>query len=183
MEFIPFFQRQSATAGRETRSVTLFENNELNIHPGTYALVESFCIDDTCDCRKTMIAFVDIASNRVAATIGYGWESAAFYTKWLHGDSEMGAEMAGSYVESGATQSVYSTQWLAWWKDMIVSDEKYRERIRRHHRLFKNQEAGVPRPQVAAEEYGSYPRKMKIGRNEQCPRGSGKKYKKCHGHG
>ncbi|HYG63495.1 MAG TPA: SEC-C metal-binding domain-containing protein, partial [Thermoanaerobaculia bacterium] len=34
-----------------------------------------------------------------------------------------------------------------------------------------------PRPQVAAAQK----QELKIGRNDPCPCGSGKKYKKCHG--
>jgi len=140
MEFIPFSDRKPEIASHETRAVIFGAGNEWRIFPGQYALVESFCSDDECDCRKTMIAAFDISSKRIAATIGYGWESTAFYTKWLHGDSEMGAEMAGSYVESRATQSAHSTQWLAWWENMITSDEKYQDRIREHYRIFKKQE-------------------------------------------
>lgn len=138
MEFIPFYQSHDAIAARETRSVTLPEENEWNIPPGTYGLIDSYCIDDACDCRKAMIAIVEDSSQRVVATIGYGWESAAFYTAWMLGDNERGARMSGSYLEL-AQQSSHSNAWLAMWKDMIASDGEYRKRICRHYRLFKNQ--------------------------------------------
>ena len=136
MGFIPFFQRHDDIAKHETRAVTLSYHNKWNLPAGTYGLIESYCADSACDCRKAMIAVLDDMSHDVVATIGYGWESAAYYTKWMHGDST-GREMVGSYLEV-AQQSPHSKQWLLLWKDMIASDEKYRERIRRHYRLFKN---------------------------------------------
>ncbi|MEK7068824.1 MAG: hypothetical protein AAB947_00410 [Patescibacteria group bacterium] len=138
MKFIPFRQRYPDIADRETRSVTLFASNEWRLLPGTYGFVESFCIDDTCDCRKVMIAVVlDSAQSEVVATIGYGWESAVFYTEWMYGDEESGAMLSGSYLELGAEQSRYSNAWLNLWEKLILPDEKYRERIRRHYAMFK----------------------------------------------
>lgn len=140
MEFIPLFRRHDAAAWLEMRSVTFPRNNTWCIPPGTYALVESFCDEDDCDCRKVMVAFLDTGSGQIIATIGYGWESAEYYTTWMLGDYETGVKLAGSYIELGARQSAHSHACLAWWKDMITSDEKYRERIHRHYRLFKNQQ-------------------------------------------
>ena len=79
-------------------------------------------------------------------------ESAAFYTTWLHGDEEVGTRMVGSYLEPGAQQSPASHKWLKIWNELITADEKYRERIRRHYRLFKNKET---REDFASpEQYG-----------------------------
>src|SRR3989344_8264324 len=105
MEFIPFFHRYDSIAKRETRAVTLPENNEWDLPAGEYGFIESFCADDKCDCRKAMIAVLDDVSHIVVATIGYGWENVAFYTKWMHGDEETGRRMSGSYLELGAQQS------------------------------------------------------------------------------
>ena len=152
MEFIPFFHRHDSLAKHETRAVTLPENNEWDLPGGEYGFVESFCIDDACDCRKAMIAVCGGNPPYIQATIGYGWESAAFYTTWLHGDEEVGTRMVGSYLEPGAQQSPASHKWLKIWNELIIADETYRTRILRHYRLFKNKET---REDFASpEQYG-----------------------------
>ena len=140
MEFIQFWRKYSKVADRETRSVTLFEDNAWRLPPGTYGLVESFCIDDACDCCKVMITVVSFESVRheVVATIGYGWETAAFYTAWMLGDEARGVMLTGSYLELGAEQSRQSNAWLQLWNDLILPDEEYRDRIRRHYGMFKS---------------------------------------------
>ncbi len=137
MEFVPFFHRHDDIARHETRAVMLSEGNEWELPAGEYGFVDSFCSDDVCDCRKAMIAVYGGNPSRVEATIGYGWESATFYAKWL-GDEDMGRKMAGSYLELGAQQFARSHVWLRFWKDFILADKEYRERLRRHYRIFKN---------------------------------------------
>ena len=43
------------------------------------------------DCRRALLQVLSPQfPDRILATINYGWESAAFYTKWMHGDEEAG---------------------------------------------------------------------------------------------
>jgi len=47
---------------------------------GAYAMVDTYCTDLGCDCRKTMI-LVHLDQRHVA-TINFGWESPEFYARW-----------------------------------------------------------------------------------------------------
>lgn len=137
MEFAPFFRRHDDIARYETRAVTLLENNEWELPAGEYGFVDSYCNDNDCDCRKVMIAVVGGNGSRIEATIGYGWESAAFYTTWFDGDEKLAKAMAGSHLEIGAQQSSNAQTWLTFWNNLMLKDEEYLARIRRHYRLFK----------------------------------------------
>ncbi len=77
------------------------------------------------------------------------------YTAWMHGDANTGRELSGSYLEAGCEQSAQSSAWLALWTKMITADSEYRERIRRHYRLFKDQEADEDL--ATPEQYGIPP--------------------------
>ena len=50
---------------------------------GEYALVEAFCNDKDCDCRRVMFNFVTPENHKTVAAIAYGWETEKFYTKWF----------------------------------------------------------------------------------------------------
>ena len=55
----------------------------------------------------------------------------------------------------------YSEELLKLFKEVMVHDTTFIERLKKHYAMFKSS------------------KKKKIGRNEHCPCGSGKKYKKC----
>ena len=72
MEFEPFYTRYRDLAPTETRSFTLVKN-DFGVLPGEYGLIEYYCIDDTCDCRKVTLSVVEsIPPYKTVATIGYG---------------------------------------------------------------------------------------------------------------
>jgi len=90
MDFIPFYTRYKELALKESRSIMLMEG-QLGLPPGEYGLLESYCSNKSCDCRKVMINVIDVKSpHEFLATIGYGWESAEFYTEWIGGDETLG---------------------------------------------------------------------------------------------
>ena len=69
--------------------------------------------------------------------------------------------MKGPILELGGQQSEYAKELLKLFKEVILEDSTYVERLKRHYEMFKSS------------------KKRKIGRNELCPCDSGKKYKKC----
>ena len=139
MDFIPFYTRYADVAAKETRTMTVI-SSDFGIPPGEYGLIENYCSDKSCDCRKVMINVVDAASpQEFLATIGYGWESAAFYTRWIGGNARLGKMMVGAYLEPGCVQTAYSPQFLELFKTAALTDN-YVERIKRHYRMFKDYE-------------------------------------------
>ena len=170
MQFIPLFQKCPEVADSETRSIFLFNEHEYGIPKGQYAYIENYCNDSKCDCRKVMINVVRIdgENSEIIATIGFGWEGVEYYTKWLHGNSEVAKEMVGASIELGAPQSQYSKACLAMVKNHCLNDAVFSNRLKQHYQLFK--QAIKKEGQIVVN---------KIGRNEPCPCGSGRKFKQC----
>ena len=139
MLFAPFSEHCSAVAEKETISLTIQDDDELP--DGQYLLVESYCVDPGCDCRKVMINFFHRNRGKkwkCLATIGFGWETPDYYISWMHGDEELGNMIAGSYLEAGGQQSEYSDKLLALWEEFIVTQQKYLKRLQRHYKVFKH---------------------------------------------
>lgn len=136
MDFMPFYTRYKNTAARETRSIKS-TGNDLGVPRGEYALLEYYCTDDSCDCRKVMINVVEAnPPRRTLATIGYGWESEEFYTQWMHGNKEIARSITGAYLETWGTQSPYAQQFLEIFKATLT--DEYVNRVKKHYRMFKN---------------------------------------------
>jgi uncharacterized protein YecA (UPF0149 family) len=67
---------------------------------------------------------------------------------------------------------------------VVLQDKKYIARLKRHYNLFKDEiekEEKKLQKKVgnADSNYNALPSLPKVGRNDPCPCGSGKKYKKC----
>lgn len=136
MYFTSFYSYYPKVAEKETRVITV-RSTEYLVPLGSYALIENYCEDDTCDCRKVMINFVDaINPNKIFATIGYGWEPLVFYTKWLYGDTKVAKNLVGTYLEPGGIQTKYAFHFLKLFENVCL-DKKYKERIKRHYELVK----------------------------------------------
>ena len=100
--------RQSV-AVKETRTIKITAG-DLGVPRGEYMLLENYCTDKSCDCRKVMINVVEVKPpRRILATIGYGWESVEFYTKWMYGDEKIARSITGAYLELGGIQSQYAS--------------------------------------------------------------------------
>ena len=142
----PFHNRFLDVAEKETRCIIIPPGKKISA--GEYYLTESYCSDDKCDCRRV---FINIFHNReMVATIGYGWEELPFYEKWL-GGKEMAAEMRGPILELGGQQSEYAEELLKLFKNVMLKDTTFIERLKRHYDMFKSS------------------KKRKIGRNVHCP--------------
>ena len=71
---VPFFQVEPDLAFKETRTMTLFEPLE-DIPAGSYGLIESYCPDPECDCRRVIINVVEEEHpTTFLASIGYGFD-------------------------------------------------------------------------------------------------------------
>ena len=136
MDFVPFYTRYQNIAVKETRRIKITAS-DLGVPPGEYMLLENYCTDPSCDCRKVMINVVEVnPPRRILATIGYGWESVAFYTKWMYGDKEIARSITGAYLELGGIQSQYAQHVLEVFKANLT--DEYVNTLKNHYRMFKN---------------------------------------------
>jgi hypothetical protein len=135
MDFLPFFSRYRNIAEKETRTIKV-TGNDLGVPRGEYLLLENYCTDKSCDCRKVMINVVEVnPARRILATIGYGWESVAFYTKWMHGDEKIARSITGAYLELGGIQSQYAQHFLEIFKATLT--DEYVDTLKNHYQMFK----------------------------------------------
>jgi hypothetical protein len=137
MFFIPFLSKFGDIAEREMAMVEVKKGAP--VPASLYAFIENYCTDSSCDCRRVMINVFDMKkpSHEYLATIDYGWESVAFYTKWMRGNKKIGKQMAGSSLSIGGKQSKYSRDFLELWKLMLKENKEYEANLKKHYLMFK----------------------------------------------
>ena len=138
----PFFSRFPELAARETRTIKLLEPHAA-LPAGEYGFLELYCNEPTCDCRRVLFQVCRAdRPNKVLATINYGWESEDFYAKWLHGDRESARELASADLDPLNTQSKLSPALLELFRQILLQDRAYIDRLRRHYHMFKRAQGG-----------------------------------------
>lgn len=173
MPFTRFRDRFRDLADRETRTISPLQDSASGLPAGQYAFLEMFCDEPGCDCRRVLFTVVDTASGRCEAVINFGWEDASFYAAWLREDDpHMVAALQGPALHLGPAQGKHANAILDFAKRLLLGDAAYVARIKRHYAMFREDVEQGNRPGPAG-------RSMKIGRNDSCPCGSGRKYKKC----
>lgn len=143
MPHIPFSQRFSKIAARETRVVTILENSDTGLPPGKYAFIDLYCTDEDCDCRNVFIQIIDIESRQPQATISYGWEPIAYYKEWMGSGQEdddkfILENFKGPDLVPFSIQSPHAKSWLEFFKYVLRTDKDYAARLERHYRLVKD---------------------------------------------
>src|SRR5439155_5169319 len=155
MDFIPFYSRFKNIAEKETRSIKITAS-DLGVPRGEYMLLENYCTDKRCDCRKVMINVVEVnPPRRILATIGYGWESVEFYTKWMYGDEKIARSITGAYLELGGIQSQYAQHFLEIFKATLTDEYVNTLKTVRAKKAGEQQQPSAPltswdRPDVCA---------------------------------
>lgn len=144
MPMAPLFERFRELAFREMRSVIV---PHAGIVPaGQYGFLEFYCNEPNCDCRRVLLHVVrSDTGTRVWASINFGWEAVGFYERWFHGDPEGAREMAGATLDPLNPQSVHSEGLLRLFREVVLRDAAYVERLQRHYRLFKGAAPDGPR--------------------------------------
>jgi len=135
-------------AMKETRSITLFPRNPYGLPPGNYGLVEQYCNEEGCDCRRVLLNVVSDVTMGSVAVIAYGWESMDFYAKWfgikkldikqmdeLEKDSVK--SFKGPCLNLFSSQSKFAPAVMQMVIDCVLKDEKYVDRLKRHYMLFR----------------------------------------------
>jgi hypothetical protein len=190
-----FYHRCPEIAGRETRTLHVLGNGgRFPLPKNEYGFIEFYCNEKGCDCRRVMIRIMTPDSKESLATINMGFES--------------DRPDAGPFLDPLSPQSPYADTLMQCFLDEVNNDPAYLARLQRHYVMFKEMLEGHRYRGRAFEAPGSVVRtkqdpgqlpdlldalasgtqpdstpvrrpSKKIGRNDPCPCGSGKKYKKC----
>jgi hypothetical protein len=177
MQFVPFHEYFPDIAEKETRELVV--NSQSGTLSGGYGLLEMYCKDPECDCRRVMFNIISERERKFVAIINFGWESIKFYEEWLgEKDDIILKEIKGPSLNSASRQSQYAAELLQLVQDVVLKDKSYVDRLKRHYKIFKDK---------MKEEKQQYEKEInsnvgyKPGRNDACSCGSGKKYKRCCG--
>jgi hypothetical protein len=134
MSMAPFHHYFRDRAFKEMRTVTVHDLPGLP--NGEYGFIELYCADTNCDCRRVLINVVSPTQpGKILATINYGWESVAFYTKWLRNEDDAAA-CRGASLDPFNPQTIYAPLLLRLF-ETVLQDAAYVQRLRTHYALFK----------------------------------------------
>jgi hypothetical protein len=141
MPYIFFHKHFPEIAERETRNITLLNQESSLLRPGRYSLLEMYCDERKCDCRRVFFYVVSPMKKdgEPEAVIAYGWESPEFYARWMKDDDpQIIAELQGPILNMCSPQSSSAPEILKLFKDIILQDSAYLERIKRHYAMFRD---------------------------------------------
>ena len=167
-------------AQKECRTITPF--NYPSLPDRTFLLMELYCVDAGCDCRRVVLNVMDVDERRQVATINYGFEPP---------EHPWDVDQGQIFLDPLNPQSAWSEALFAVVKEMIESDSAYRARLLRHYAMWKRVVDHPSHPKHRkilairreAERFVSSPparrREPKVRPNAPCPCGSGRKYKHC----
>ncbi|MCA9232950.1 MAG: hypothetical protein KDA57_20050 [Planctomycetales bacterium] len=70
-----YFERFPKKAQSELRSLTVLPGSDIPLPPGTYAFLEFYCTDRSCDCCRVIVKVLHDTGGQPAevATISYSW--------------------------------------------------------------------------------------------------------------
>ncbi|MDQ6843231.1 MAG: hypothetical protein M3Z92_02605 [Bacteroidota bacterium] len=141
MPFIPLYQVLPAIAEIETRNIILTSaDNEFQLPAGTYSFIELFCNEQGCDCRRALLLVVHNKEKEPLACIGYGWESEAFYKKWLRSNDKVEArKLMKPSLNELSFQSVYAKEILKMFNKILLPSSSYLARVKTHYKLFRKE--------------------------------------------
>jgi hypothetical protein len=138
MFFSTLFEYCPEVAEKETRSVTIGLLSTYKLPRQEYGLVESYCTDPDCDCRRVLFNVVTPKSSSVLAVVTYGWEPESFYQTWAGTtDQDQIQQLKGPALADGSPQSNLAPELLNLIKTMLRRDVTYRQRLQHHYALFK----------------------------------------------
>ncbi len=136
MPYALFYSLCPTVAENETRVVIVPPGIESDIPAGEYAFCEMFCDEPGCDCRR--VFFAVILNNNAVAVITYGWESPAFYAKWMRSDDPADiADLVGVGLNMASPQSQLAPLLLNYFETVLLQDKPYIERVKRHYKMFR----------------------------------------------
>jgi len=169
MGMFPLWAMFPEIAEAETRTVRVPEGNP--VPADTYALVELYCIDPGCDCRRVMVNVIKDSESRHVATINHAFDP----------EDSPAAALGQTFLDPLNEQTDLGPPLLALFKLMLL-DHSYWARLERHYQLVKaavRDPADSVHQRIRDAREAVRGRGRKVGRNEPCPCGSGRKLKHC----
>ena len=180
MSYASFHEYFPKMAEEETRCLMMLNDPELPVD--NYALVEMYCDEPGCDCRRVFLAVMSEKTGKMLAVIAYGWESKKFYAQWMgDNDPKTIRELKGPALNLMSPQSKLSPILLDRVESIVLKDKNYIQRLKRHYGLFREAVEKKERRNRRSIHTNKdiLESSKKTGRNAPCPCGSGKKFKKC----
>jgi hypothetical protein len=159
-------------ARREVQSLAVLDNRQ-GLPLDTYVFVEHFCVLRNCDCRRVILHVLSAGTRKQLATIHH------------HFDPQKDNREQTTLAQ-GQLQTEHAPALLEAFVRNVL-DDRYKFRLEDHYRAFKKALNDPAHPvqnilphenRVIRQPTQKSPR---INRNDPCPCGSGKKFKKCHG--
>lgn len=143
MPYEPFDEYFRELAEAETRVITIPPGGSGGLPADSYVFRELFCNERGCDCRRVFFSVISESQKRMEAIVAYGWETKAFYAKWM-GDADLAnlVELQGPILNLGSPQSPLAPAILRLTEEVLLQDPAYVERIKRHYALFRQKIAG-----------------------------------------
>lgn len=146
MGYLELFNLLPEIGMKETRSITINGNNSA-LPLGDYAIVELYCDDPTCDCRRVILSVCSPQYKKSLAFITYGWESINFYARKLHmntknlseSDRRFLGKLKGPCLDPLIPQSNLASDALKLVVKYAINDKEYIDRVKRHYKLFKEE--------------------------------------------
>lgn len=136
MPFVPFHDTFPDLAERETRTLTILDDAELPA--GDYALIELYCDEPGCDCRRVFFWVLSSQTSEVVAIIAYGWETPHFYAQWMGDDDpRMAQALKGPILNPGSPQAAFAPALLDIVQNVVLQDERYVARLKTHYAMFR----------------------------------------------
>ena len=137
MPYTLFDEKFLQIARKETRS--FMSINDPVLGNDEFGLLEMYCDEPGCDCRRVMFSVISRQHEKVMAVVAYGWENAQFYADWFgHHDPNIIKEMQGPILNLGSPQSSLAPALLATVAHIILQDKQYVDRLKRHYALFRD---------------------------------------------
>jgi hypothetical protein len=145
----PFHLHFPELARKEIRTAHILGENPAGLPVGEYGMMEAYCTDPNCDCRRVMLNVFHNTMGLVAV-IGFGFDA----------DDSMGAPM----LDPLNPQSVYAEGVLDLVCNVVLQDRAYVARLERHYRMVKEKVAHqpqvvAPRPEPAPDRWWKRKRK------------------------
>jgi hypothetical protein len=149
MPYVPMYELLPEVAMKETRTITVFPGNEFGVPSGNYGLIEMYCDEEGCDCRRVIITVISSVTEDSVAVITFGWGSKNFYTKWMYRGgiekySELGKierlaidNMHGIRLSETSKQSKIAPEIMRLVTDSVLRDTTYIDRLKQHYNMFR----------------------------------------------
>jgi len=130
-----------------------------------YAVIDSYCLNPSCNCKDALISVGRIPAGdrkRIEVKLDYAFHIGYLSRQWLE-------KKTAGIIPMAVFKAAFETRH----PDFYAMLKERHEKLRQIYARSRSDD--VPEtPQLL-------PRTGKIGRNEPCPCGSGKKYKRCCG--